>query len=95
MYKELQTRVDKVAYFGIPKDMNNDGMLPTGSLCTTQKRFDTEPDPDCRPMHKTFFLQVCACDFLNLTLIIVFQSLQIFDVFLLFYRFFSRAAFVV
>lgn len=57
VYKELKTRIDKVAYFGIPKDINNDGMLPSGSLCTTQKRFDKEPDPECRSMEKTYFLQ--------------------------------------
>ena len=58
VYKELQTRVDKTAYFGIPKDVENNGMLPSGSLCTTQKRFDREPDPECKSMEKTYFQQV-------------------------------------
>lgn len=74
VYKELQTRVDKVAYFGIPKDMNNDGMLLSGSLCTTQKRFDNEPDPDCRPMHKTFFLQYQWMPFLIAALSILYYA---------------------
>ena len=58
VYKELQSRVDKVAYFGIPKDMAIDGIYDDGDLCPTINQFDKEPDPDCRPMHKTFYLQV-------------------------------------
>ena len=58
VYKELQSRVDKVAYFGIPKDMAIDGIYNDGDLCPTINQFEKEPDPDCRPMHKTFYLQV-------------------------------------
>ena len=58
VYKQLQTRFDKTAYFGIPKDMDMDGMMTDGTLCTTQYQFEREPNPDCKPMEKTFYLQV-------------------------------------
>ena len=58
VYKELISRADDQAYFGIPKNIDLDGMKPDGDLCQTTKQFKREPDPDCRPMHKTFYLQV-------------------------------------
>ena len=58
VYKELKSRVDEVAYFGIPKHIQLDGMMPDGNLCSTTKQFEREPDPDCKPMQKTFCLQV-------------------------------------
>ena len=58
VYKELKSRVDEVAYFGIPKHIQLDGMMPDGDLCPTTKQFEKEPDPDCKPMEKTFYLQV-------------------------------------
>ena len=58
VYKQLQTRFDKTAYFGIPKDMDMDGMMTDGTLCTTQYQFEREPNPDCKPMEKTFYIQV-------------------------------------
>ena len=58
VYKQLQTRFDKTAYFGIPKDMDMDGMMTDGTLCTTQYQFAREPNPDCKPMEKTFYIQV-------------------------------------
>ena len=50
VYKELKSRVDEVAYFGIPKHIQLDGMMPDGNLCSTTKQFEREPDPDCKPM---------------------------------------------
>lgn len=58
VYKELKSRVDDVAYFGIAKNIQLDGMKPDGNLCQTTKQFEREPDPDCRPMQKTFYVQV-------------------------------------
>ena len=54
VYKELQSHTDKIAYFGIPKNTSIDGMLPDGTVCVTERT-----NSDCRPMHKTFYLQVC------------------------------------
>ena len=33
-------------------------MKPDGDLCQTTKQFERKPDPGCRRMHKTFYLQV-------------------------------------
>ena len=54
VYKELQSNTDNVAYFGIPKNISIDGILSNGTVCVTQSKHS-----DCKPMHKTFFLQVC------------------------------------
>ena len=58
VYKELRSRVDEVANYGISKHIQLDGMMPDGDLCPTTKHFEKEPHPDCRPMQKTFYLQV-------------------------------------
>ena len=58
IYKELKSRVDDVAYLGIANNIKLDGMKPDGDLCQTTKQFEREPDPDCRPMQKTLYMQV-------------------------------------
>lgn len=59
VYKELINKFDVIAYYGMPKNMDNDGMLKgTSELCSTQPKLDAEPPADCIPMTKTFFLQV-------------------------------------
>jgi len=78
VYKELSHRIDSVAYFGIPKDMGNNGMLPDGVLCTTEKRFETDPNPDCKEMTKTFYLQYQWMPFLIAALSILFYVPYIF-----------------
>lgn len=77
IYKQLQTRFDKTAYFGIPKDMDMDGMTTDGTLCTTQYQFDREPNPDCKPMEKTFYLQV-------LQFLYIFLCINIFIMYILY-----------
>ena len=57
-YKVVESRVDEVAYFGIPKTIQLDGMKPDRDLWQSTKKLEREPDPDCRPMQKTFYLQV-------------------------------------
>jgi len=61
IYKELRSRVDEVAYFGIPKDIDMDGILedtPNKELCNTMPRLAKDVKEGCRAMHKTFFIQV-------------------------------------
>ncbi|XP_047145463.1 innexin inx3 isoform X1 [Hydra vulgaris] len=71
VYKELQSRVTEVAYFGIPKDMDADGMLSTGELCSTLSKFNKQ-NKECLPMHKTFFLQYQWMPFLIASLAILY-----------------------
>lgn len=73
VYKELQDKVDKVAYYGIPKNMDNDGMLSgTEDLCTTSPKLSARPNPNCRPMTKTFYLQYQWMPFLVAALAILY-----------------------
>ena len=61
IYKELRARVDEVAYFGIPKDIDLDGILddtPNKELCPLNPRLSKKVKEGCRPMEKTYFLQV-------------------------------------
>lgn len=57
VYSELKDRVDEVAYYGIPKSIDSDGMLPSGHLCSTQPKAFAPKVPGCKPLTKTFFLQ--------------------------------------
>lgn len=64
VYDELKHRVDDVAYYGIPKNMDHDGMLANGGLCNTNprqhgfiRRKPTSKTEICKPLTKTFFLQ--------------------------------------
>lgn len=76
VYKELSHRVDNTAYFGIPKDITNDGYLKSSKsleLCNTEPRFgEDKPDPDCIPMEKTFYLQYQWMPFLIGALALLF-----------------------
>ena len=61
VYRELQDRIDDVAYFGIPKDIALDGFLDNTDnkeLCQLEPKLGKMPSENCKPMHKTFFLQV-------------------------------------
>lgn len=41
-----------MAYYGIPRDLDNDGVLPDGSLC----KASSNPE-QCEPLEKLFYLQ--------------------------------------
>lgn len=82
VYKELREEVSQVAYFGIPKDMDNDGIYagikgadPSAiHLCSTTKKLDglAPPTGYCKPMQKTFFLQYQWMPFFIASLAILF-----------------------
>lgn len=68
VYKELSNNYDLVGYYGIPKDIDQDGYLkddPT-HLCArypkaavTRSGFQAPTvNPSCIPFEKTFYLQV-------------------------------------
>ena len=61
VYKELKDRIDEVAYFGIPKDITQDGFLKSSEnkdLCQLTPKLGAKKNDDCIPMQKTFYLQV-------------------------------------
>jgi len=75
IYKELRARVDEVAYFGIPKDIDFDGILEDSKdkeLCPMQPKLSSQKKEGCRPMHKTFFIQYQYFPFLIAALAIIF-----------------------
>jgi len=80
VYKELRQEQSSVAYFGIPKDMDNDGILKNFpgadknriSLCSTTKKLESFSKSYCEPMHKTFYLQYQWMPFLIAAMSLLF-----------------------
>ena len=63
VYKQLLGRIDNnMGYFGIPKNMDHEGILigrgGREDLCFLKPKLGVLPNPDCKGMTKTFFLQV-------------------------------------
>lgn len=56
IYKEMQTRLNQSGYYGIPKNMDYDGINLLGQLCATTDRA-LEHVPGCTPMKKIYYLQ--------------------------------------
>ena len=56
IYKELRQRFDVVAYYGVPKDLSEDGLIQ-GYLCPTENKYKSK-NPLCKSMERTYYLQV-------------------------------------
>ena len=56
IYKEMQTRLNQSGYYGIPKNMDYDGINLLGQLCATTDRA-LEHVHGCTPMKKIYYLQ--------------------------------------
>lgn len=80
VYKELRNEQSASAYFGIPKDMDYDGILVGHpglkkdqiNLCSTTQKLDQLSSQYCQPMHKTFYLQYQWMPFLIASLAILY-----------------------
>ncbi|XP_066928522.1 innexin inx3-like [Clytia hemisphaerica] len=57
IYTEMMDRIEQSGYYGIPKDIDMDGLTDDGRLCRSVPRGSRHKDPRCNIMHKTFFLQ--------------------------------------
>ena len=57
IYEEMRFRFSESAYFGIPKDVELDGIYADGKLCRRINKASHLLDPDCREMTKTFYIQ--------------------------------------
>ncbi|XP_057310175.1 innexin inx3-like [Hydractinia symbiolongicarpus] len=61
VYRELMDKLGKVAYYGVPKDLVDNGLMPGGHLCNADKEqkgpFKNNPNYVCKEMTKTFFIQ--------------------------------------
>ena len=56
IYRELQKRFDVVAYYGVPKDLSQDGFIQE-KLCRTENNQNIK-NLWCKPMERTYYLQV-------------------------------------
>lgn len=56
IYKDIRYHNNEVGYYGIPRDINNDGMYENGIVCATTDASHRSNDI-CKPMEKTFYLQ--------------------------------------
>jgi len=63
IYKDLRDRLEDSAYFGIPRNMDYDGMTADGILCATTDRALDHVE-ECTPMKKQFYLQYQYMPFL-------------------------------
>lgn len=56
IYKEMQDMVKDSGYYGIPRNMDYDGLNSNGELCATVNRA-LDKIKDCTPMTKSYYLQ--------------------------------------
>nr|CRX73271.1 Innexin 3 [Hydra vulgaris] len=72
VYKEMRSRIDESSYYGIPKDMDYDGLMNNKVLCPTESKLSTLAGVDCVPMKKTFYLQYQWMPFYLATLAVLY-----------------------
>jgi len=63
IYEDLRSRLGDSAYFGIPRNMDYDGVTAQGVLCSTTDR-GLDIVEECVPMKKQFYLQYQYMPFL-------------------------------
>jgi len=63
IYEDLRDRLEDSAYFGIPRNMDYDGVTAQGVLCSTTDR-GLDHVEECIPMKKQFYLQYQYMPFL-------------------------------
>jgi len=56
VYPEMKHRILESNYYGIPKNMDMDGVFPNGELCQTYTRQGIR-NPGCRAFKKQYYLQ--------------------------------------
>ena len=56
IYEEMKSRLSQSGYYGIPRNMDYDGLNSLGQLCTVLDR-SRDNGGHCVPMEKVFYLQ--------------------------------------
>jgi len=56
IFEEMKDRLDQSGYYGIPRNMDYDGINSMGQLCTVNDRA-RDPVEHCKAMEKVFYLQ--------------------------------------
>ena len=73
IYEEMKTRLDQSGYYGIPRNMDYDGLNSLGQLCTVMDR-SRENFGHCKPMKKVFYLQYQFMPFFVAALSVFFYA---------------------
>lgn len=75
VYEQIRYHADEVGYFGVPREIDHDGVLPDGQLCDTKdKALINNPRVKCKPMEKTFFLQYQYMTFVMAALALLYYA---------------------
>ena len=72
VYRELKGRADEIAYFGIPTNIDWDGILPSGVLCHTKTKMRGHVIQNCKSLTKTYYLQYQWMPFFVATLCVLY-----------------------
>ena len=67
----MRGRLDESGYYGIPKNMDYDGINPLGQLCSTVDRA-LDKVTECRPMQRLYYLQYQYMPFFTASLAFFF-----------------------
>lgn len=71
VYEEMRYHRNQLGYYGIPNDIDMDGMLSNSQLCASKK---SSKRSNCKPMEKTFFLQYQYMTFLLLAMSVIYYA---------------------
>ena len=71
VFDEMRHRLDESGYYGIPKNMDYDGINPLGQLCSTVDRA-LDLVTECRPMRRLYYLQFQYMPFFTASLAFFF-----------------------
>jgi len=71
VFDEMRDRLDESGYYGIPKNMDYDGINPLGQLCSTVDRA-LDKVTECRPMQRLYYLQYQYMPFFTASLAFFF-----------------------
>lgn len=68
VYEEIRYHENEIGYYGIPRDISNDGIYPDGTLCNSKE------SDQCRTMEKTFYVQYQYMTFVLAALAVLYYA---------------------
>ena len=78
IYSELVDRLAESGYYGIPKDVEIDGIMKNGKLCRRLSKTTDLYDEDCRALTKTYYFHYQYLPFYIASLAIIYYAPYIF-----------------
>lgn len=73
VFKDIRYHEDDIGYYGLPRDINMDGMFEDGTICATSDS-SQRVNEKCRPMEKTFYLQYQYMTFIMAALAVLYYA---------------------